>query len=150
MRMAYDPLLQLDLKPEAVDSQRNDAQQEPLDPVAEQPDRRPVKGEPVPGDHRVLRLPVVDHGESPGQADTHRADRDQASQQRPPDQLKQAAVEIRHQRFAALRVRVLILPLSISSSFVTRTSPFPTSIFSLDNLSYNPATYFSGFAIVII
>ena len=46
----------------------DDGQQEPLDPVPEQANRRSVKVQPVPIDDRMLDLPVVDHRIRLGQA----------------------------------------------------------------------------------
>ena len=82
------PLLQLYSDPETVNTERDDGQQKPLDPVSEQSECCTVKMQPVPIDDRMLDLPVVDHRIRPGQADTQGQCRHQYTQEMIADQLE--------------------------------------------------------------
>ncbi len=43
MSMLSAPLFELDINPEAINSERNNSQEQPLDPVTKQLNRRAVK-----------------------------------------------------------------------------------------------------------
>ena len=97
--MHHFSLLQLNPDPETVNAERDDGQQEPLDPVSEQADCCSVKMQSVPIDDRMLDLPVVDHRIRPGQADAQGQRRYESSEQTVSDQLEQAAIKIGFSHF---------------------------------------------------
>lgn len=77
--MLDDPLLQAWVDPERVDAEGDDAQQEPLDPVAEQARRAAGEAESLTVDIGVLRLPPVGHHDCPRVADPEGQNRDDES-----------------------------------------------------------------------
>lgn len=81
------PLLQLDLEPETIDTECDDSEQEPFDPIAEQ--LHSVTGELQASsiDYSVLGFPVIHHTAGPGVADANCAYGDNTAKKFPADQL---------------------------------------------------------------
>lgn len=89
------PFPQSNGKPETVNAQGDDRQQQPFDPVTEQLHSGTIKAKPVSIDNRVLGFPIVDHAERPWKTDSKRAHCDDRAQYAPADQLQKTAVKIR-------------------------------------------------------
>lgn len=93
MGVLGDPFLHLDVQPEAVDTQGDDGQKYPLDPVAEELRPGAVKLQAVAVDNGVLHFPPLHHADRPGKGQSQRDDRQQRGQQTPADLLQQGAVK---------------------------------------------------------
>ena len=68
--MLDDPPRQTRDDPKAVDTQRDDRAEPPLDVVAEESSTGSSEDNPAPMNQRVLRLPAVSHAECPGKGQT--------------------------------------------------------------------------------
>ena len=66
--MLDDPFRQTRDHPEAIDAQRDDREEPPLDVVAEEPSTGSSENDPAPVDQRVLCLPAVPHAQRPGKS----------------------------------------------------------------------------------
>ena len=94
--MLDQPLLHLDLQPEAVDTEGDQGQQEPLDVVAEQLTAGAVEHQLMAVNIGVLRDPAFLNADSPGCAEAKSEANDQTLQDVDADQAQKSALELRY------------------------------------------------------
>src|SRR6478752_6347578 len=80
--------------PERVDTDRDDAQHEPLEPVAPKAKGGTGEHEPPPIDVRVLGLPPLHQHNGKGVTDTERDERDEPAKQRGAEIRRRTPVEL--------------------------------------------------------
>ena len=98
--MLGDPLFQFDRYPESVNTEGDDGQKEPFDPVSEKLNGFSVESEASAFYNGVFYFPVIEHAVCPRQANAECDGRYETAEKSPADLLKQTAVKIRSGLFA--------------------------------------------------
>ena len=89
------PLDEFDVQPEAVNAERDNRQQNPLDPMSEQLQCSSRESQSVAIDDGMLCFPAVDHTKSPRITNTEGDACNDCAENFPSDQLQQTSVKVR-------------------------------------------------------
>ena len=95
MRVLGDPLLHLDREPEGINAKGDNAQQEPLDEVAEKLTAVTVKGEALSVDDGMLDVPSFLQADGPRSTQAKGKGDDDSLQNADTDHSKKTACELR-------------------------------------------------------
>ena len=87
------PFLDSNGHPEGINAERDQAEQQPLDPVSKQLHGRPVEVHSVTIDDGVFGFPAVDHADGPRCTDAQCANCDDGPGKLHTNQLKQSPIE---------------------------------------------------------
>lgn len=125
MRVAHFPPLNAYGNPQAVDSERDDCEHDSDSPRAEKPCCPPIECAAVLAVDLVPLLPTVNHLHCPRIAEAERDDSYKASENRPAEPLKEAAVKVTRFFVSKFLLRIVCLNFVFKES--VRLAPLPDS-----------------------